>query len=103
MPDTFPLLFKEGWLDHFLIMIQKLIPAGVVDCVDSITASAELDLFLSDDLKNLRLFLLKRFLFFISIKVSKKSMNQPPRSGNKILYMPDNQSSRRLPSSLALR
>jgi hypothetical protein len=27
------------------------------------------DLFLSDDLKNLRLFLLKRFWFFIPIKV----------------------------------
>jgi hypothetical protein len=33
------------------------------------SASAEVDLFLSDDLKNLRLFLLKRFLFFIPIKV----------------------------------
>jgi hypothetical protein len=34
MPDTFPLLLKEGWPDHFLIMIQMLIPAGVVDCYD---------------------------------------------------------------------
>jgi len=33
------------------------------------SASAEVDLFLSDDLKNLRLFLLKRFWFFIPIKV----------------------------------
>ena len=33
------------------------------------SASAEVDLFLSDDLKNLRFFLLKRFLFFIAIKV----------------------------------
>jgi hypothetical protein len=33
------------------------------------SVSAEVDLFLSDDLKNLRLFLLKRFLFFISTKV----------------------------------
>jgi hypothetical protein len=32
MPDTFPLLLKEGWPDHLLIMIQMLIPAGVVDC-----------------------------------------------------------------------
>jgi hypothetical protein len=32
MPDTFPLLLKEGWPDHFIIMIQILIPAGVVDC-----------------------------------------------------------------------
>ena len=31
MSDTFPLLLKEGWPDHFLIMIQMLIPAGVVD------------------------------------------------------------------------
>jgi hypothetical protein len=34
MSDTFPLLLKEGWPDHFLIMIQMLIPAGVVDCAD---------------------------------------------------------------------
>jgi hypothetical protein len=33
------------------------------------TASADVDLFLSDDLKNLRLFLLKRFWFFIPIKI----------------------------------
>ena len=32
MPDTFPLFLKEGWPDQFLIMIQILIPAGVVDC-----------------------------------------------------------------------
>jgi hypothetical protein len=32
MSDTFPLLLKEGWPDHFLIMLQMLIPAGVVDC-----------------------------------------------------------------------
>ena len=82
MSDTFPLLLKEGWPDHFLIMIQMLIPAGVVDCLLNFlalsffdfkmfhnTASAEVDLFLSDDLKNLRLFLLKRFWFFIPIKV----------------------------------
>jgi hypothetical protein len=31
MSDKFPLLLKEGWPDHFLIMIQMLIPAGVVD------------------------------------------------------------------------
>jgi hypothetical protein len=31
MSNTFPLLLKEGWPDHFLIMIQMLIPAGVVD------------------------------------------------------------------------
>jgi len=33
MSDTFPLLLKEGWPDHFIIMIQMLIPAGVVDCL----------------------------------------------------------------------
>jgi len=33
MSDTFPLLLKEGWPDHFFIMIQVLIPAGVVDCL----------------------------------------------------------------------
>jgi hypothetical protein len=31
MPDTFPLLLKEGWPDHFIIMREMLIPAGVVD------------------------------------------------------------------------
>ena len=28
---NFPLLLKEGWPDYFLVMIQMLIPAGVVD------------------------------------------------------------------------
>ena len=32
MSDTFPLLLKEGWPDQFLIMIQMLMPARVVDC-----------------------------------------------------------------------
>jgi hypothetical protein len=31
MSDTFPLLLKEGWPDHHLIMIPMLMPAGVVD------------------------------------------------------------------------
>ena len=35
-------------------------------------ASAEVDVFLRDDLKDLRPFLLKRFLFFIDIKVKRK-------------------------------
>jgi len=30
VPDTFPLLLKEGWPDQFLIMKRMLIPAGVV-------------------------------------------------------------------------
>jgi hypothetical protein len=61
---------KEGWPDHSLIMMQKLIPAGVVDFkMFHNSASAEVELFLSDDLKNLRLFLLKKFWFLIPIKV----------------------------------
>jgi hypothetical protein len=31
IPDTFPLLLKEGWPDHFIFMREMLIPAGVVD------------------------------------------------------------------------
>ena len=46
-------------------------------------ASAEVDLFLRDDLKDLRPFLLKRFLFFIDIKViRKKEINHPGRDKN---------------------
>jgi hypothetical protein len=73
-PDTFPLLLKEGWPDRFKIMLQIPIPAGVVDwllkiCIFSfegfsyysITSSPELELFLRDNLKNLRLFLLEKF------------------------------------------
>lgn len=33
MSDTFPLLLKEGWPGHSLIIMEKLIPAGVVDCL----------------------------------------------------------------------
>jgi hypothetical protein len=65
MPYTFPILLKEGWPDHFIIMILILIPAGVVDFHNS--ASAEVGLFLRDDLKNL--LLSKRFWFFMPIKV----------------------------------
>jgi hypothetical protein len=56
-------------------MLQIPIPAGVVDCSDFHqalflkAASAELDLFLSEDLKNSRLFLLKIFWFFIQLKM----------------------------------
>jgi hypothetical protein len=70
VPDTFPLFLKEGWPDRFKIMVQIPIPAGVVDCLFknrifsfegfsyySISASPKMDLFLRDDLKNLRLFL----------------------------------------------
>jgi len=48
-------------------------------------ASADVDLFLSDDLKNLRAFPVKEVLVFHTNKGKKRSMNQPPRSGNKIL------------------
>ena len=46
--------------------LERLLPAGVVDL------SAEVDLFLRNDLKDLRSFLFKRLLFFIEIKVIKK-------------------------------
>jgi hypothetical protein len=46
--------------------LQRLLPAGVVDL------SAEMDLFLSDDLKDLKLFMLKRLLFFIDTKIKRK-------------------------------
>jgi len=52
-----------------------LIPAGVVDC-----ASAEVELFLRDDLKNLKLILLKRFWFFMLIEVRRNQwINHPGR------------------------
>jgi hypothetical protein len=44
-------------------------------------ASDEVALFLRSDLKDLRPFLLKRFLFVIDIKI-RKGINQPPRPGN---------------------
>jgi hypothetical protein len=78
------LVLKEGWPDQFIIMLQIPIPAGVVDCsfkirifsfegfsYYSITASPEMDLFLKDDLKNLRLFLLKMFCFFMPITIKR--------------------------------
>ena len=63
--------------------LQRLIPAGVVDMIFTMgssvklnnkvlshnAASAEVDLFLRDDLKDLRLFLLNRLIFFIVTKV----------------------------------
>jgi hypothetical protein len=64
MSDTFPLLLKEGWPDHFLIMMQILIPAGVVDFkMFHNSPSSDMELFLSDDPKNLRSFPLKKFWF----------------------------------------
>jgi hypothetical protein len=45
------------------------------------TASAEVDKFLKDDLKDLRIFILRMILFFIEIK---KGINQPPRPGNEL-------------------
>jgi hypothetical protein len=35
MHYTFSLLLKEGWPEHFFIMTQMFIPAGVVDCYGS--------------------------------------------------------------------
>ncbi len=78
-----PLLLKEGWPDRLIInALQSMIPAGVVDCLLNYlpsrfldfkmfhnAASAEVDLFLRDDLKDLRPFLLKRLLLFIVTKV----------------------------------
>ena len=64
-------------------VLQRLIPAGVVDMIFTMgssvklnnkvlsdnAASAEVDLFLRDELKDLRPFLLKRLMFFIVTKV----------------------------------
>jgi hypothetical protein len=79
----FPLLLKEGWPGRMIInVLQRLIPAGVVDFLLNFlpsrfldfkksynAASAEVELFLRDDLKDLRPFLLKRLLLFIVPKV----------------------------------
>ena len=64
------------------------------------SASAEVDLFLSDDLKNLRLFLLKRFWFFMPIKVGRNQwINLPGREIKyciyKIINRPDHPSFKR--------
>ncbi len=66
-------------------MLQNLFAAGVVDlssCFDfkmsPNATSAEVALFLRDDLKDLRSFLLKRFLFFIDIKVKKRNKSTTP-------------------------
>jgi hypothetical protein len=59
MFDTFPLLLKEGWPDHFLIMLQMLIPAGVVDCYASFH-QAQLLVFLKHQKSQLGGYLLVR-------------------------------------------
>jgi len=46
--------------------------------------SAELELFLRYDLKDLRSFLLKRFLFFIGLKVKERNKSTTP-AGKEIL------------------
>jgi|WetSurMetagenome_2_1015567.scaffolds.fasta_scaffold961143_2 hypothetical protein len=63
MSDTFPPASREvaGPVFNFDANTD---PAGVVDC-----ASAEVELFLRDDLKNLRPILLRRFWFFKPVKV----------------------------------
>jgi hypothetical protein len=63
---------KEGWpQDNYSQEVQNLDAAGVVDwfIISHYIASAEVDLFLRIDLKDLRLFLLKRFLIFIVIRI----------------------------------
>ena len=61
---------------------QMLFAAGVVDCFDfkifQNAASAEVALFLRNDLKDLRPFLLKRFLFFMDIKVEERIKSTTP-------------------------
>ncbi len=78
-----PLLLKEGWPDRLIInALKSIIPAGVVDCLLNFlpssfldfklfhnAASAEVDLFQLDDLKDLRPFLLKWLQHFIGAKV----------------------------------
>jgi len=70
-------------------VLQRLVAAGVVDLlirsilffdfnISHNAASAEVDLFLRDDLTDLRPFLLKRFLFFIEIKVKRISKSTTP-------------------------
>jgi hypothetical protein len=54
-------------------VLQRFVAAGVVDFnISHNAASAEVDLFLRDDLKDLRLFLLKMILLFIGIKIYRK-------------------------------
>jgi len=65
-----------------------LFAAGVVDCFDCKishnSTSAEVDLFPRDDLKDLRPFLLKRFLFFIDIKL--KISNKSTTPAGKLIF-----------------
>jgi hypothetical protein len=49
------------------------------------SASGGVNLFLRDDLKNFRPFLLKRFLFFIEIKVRKRNKSTTP-AGSRIYF-----------------
>jgi hypothetical protein len=60
-----------------------LIPAGVVDN----SASAEADLFLSNDQKKIRLFLQKRFWFFIPIKLRRNQLINHPGRGKNTVYI----------------
>jgi hypothetical protein len=79
----FPLLLKEGWPACMIInVLQRLIPARVVDFLLNLlpsrflnfkifhnACSAEVVLFLRDDLKDFRPYFLKRLLLFIVTKV----------------------------------
>ena len=74
---------KEGWPECLIIIaLQRLIPAGVVDCLMNFlpssfqdfkmfhnAASEEVDLFQLDDSKDSRPFLLKRLQLNIVAKV----------------------------------
>ncbi|HEY5469083.1 MAG TPA: hypothetical protein VIK07_01030 [Bacteroidales bacterium] len=64
-------------------VLQRLVAAGVVDFnISHNTTSAQVYLFLRDELKVSGLFLLKMILFLVDIK---KGINQPPRPGNEIV------------------
>ena len=81
--------FKGGWPEYNVTFsIARHVAAGVVDFLDfkmfHNAASAEVDLFLRDDLKDLRPFLLNRLKSFICYKVKKNSIDQPPRPGKRL-------------------
>ena len=69
-------------------VLHRLVAAGVVDWlvlssfhdfnISHNAASAEVDLFLRDDLTDLRPFLLKRFLLLIDIKIKRKNKSTTP-------------------------
>jgi hypothetical protein len=72
-------LLKEGWPDHFLIMIQILISAGVVDC-----KSWLVPMWWSE---TLWLFLLKRFGFHTNTGRINQGINHPGREIYYAIYL----------------